>query len=74
MIFWVSFSSAVGQRSVQIGQQVGPRLALMSIISLERLWVEANFKEGQIRSMRVGQANALIEKIIRENSDRGGDS
>jgi membrane fusion protein (multidrug efflux system) len=53
----------VGQRSVQIGQQVGPGLALMSIIPLERLWVEANFKEGQIRSMRVGQPVRIVSDV-----------
>ncbi|MBN3851778.1 HlyD family efflux transporter periplasmic adaptor subunit [Paraburkholderia sp. Ac-20340] len=45
----------VGQRTVQIGQQVGPGLALLSLVQLHGLWVEANFKEGQIRNMRVGQ-------------------
>lgn len=53
----------VGQRSVQIGQQVGPGVALMSIIPLERLWVEANFKEGQIRSMRVGQLVRIVSDV-----------
>jgi membrane fusion protein (multidrug efflux system) len=48
---------------VQIGQQVGPGLALMSIIPLERLWVEANFKEGQIRSMRVGQPVRIVSDV-----------
>lgn len=45
----------VGQRSVQIGQQVGPGVPLMSVVQLRQVWVEANFKEGQIRHMRVGQ-------------------
>ncbi|WP_122648120.1 efflux RND transporter periplasmic adaptor subunit [Burkholderia pseudomallei] len=45
----------VGQRSVQIGQQVGPGVPLMSVVQLRQVWVEANFKEGQLRHMRVGQ-------------------
>ncbi|MGV4678174.1 efflux RND transporter periplasmic adaptor subunit, partial [Burkholderia pseudomallei] len=45
----------VGQRSVQIGQQVGPGGPLMSVVQLRQVWVEANFKEGQLRHMRVGQ-------------------
>ncbi|MEW6339394.1 MAG: HlyD family efflux transporter periplasmic adaptor subunit [Paraburkholderia sp.] len=53
----------VGQRSVQIGQQVGPGVPLMSIIPLERLWVEANFKEGQIRHMRVGQPVRIVSDV-----------
>ncbi|MBN3851048.1 HlyD family efflux transporter periplasmic adaptor subunit [Paraburkholderia sp. Ac-20342] len=53
----------VGQRAVQIGQQVGPGVTLMSIIPLEHLWVEANFKEGQIRHMRVGQPVQLVSDV-----------
>jgi membrane fusion protein, multidrug efflux system len=53
----------VGQRTVQIGQQVGPGLALMSIVQLHGLWIEANFKEGQIRNMRVGQPVTINSDI-----------
>ncbi|NML34427.1 efflux RND transporter periplasmic adaptor subunit [Paraburkholderia antibiotica] len=53
----------VGQKSVQVGQQVGPGVTLMSIVPLERLWVEANFKEGQIRNMRVGQPVKLVSDV-----------
>lgn len=56
-------NGTVGQRSVQIGQQVGPGVPLMSIIPLERLWVEANFKEGQIRNMRVGQPVRIVSDV-----------
>jgi membrane fusion protein (multidrug efflux system) len=54
---------AVGQRSVQIGQQVGPGVPLMSIIPLERLWLEANFKEGQIGNMRIGQPVRMVSDV-----------
>lgn len=53
----------VGQRAVQVGQQVGPGVPLMSIVQLKRLWVEANFKEGQIRHMRVGQPVEIVSDI-----------
>lgn len=53
----------VGQRSVQVGQQVGPGVPLMSVIQLQRLWVEANFKEGQIRNMRAGQPVRIVSDI-----------
>lgn len=48
-------TGVVAQRSVQIGQRVGPGVPLMSVIALDGLWVEANFKEGQLRDMRIGQ-------------------
>ncbi|WP_175676322.1 efflux RND transporter periplasmic adaptor subunit [Burkholderia ambifaria] len=53
----------VGQRSVQVGQQVGPGVPLMSIVQLNRLWIEANFKEGQIRHMRIGQPVDVVSDL-----------
>jgi membrane fusion protein (multidrug efflux system) len=45
----------VARRTVQLGQRVAAGAPLMSIVALDRLWVEANFKEGQLRRMRIGQ-------------------
>ncbi|KVX18055.1 hemolysin secretion protein D [Burkholderia ubonensis] len=53
----------IGQRSVQVGQQVGPGVPLMSIVQLNRLWIDANFKEGQIRHMRVGQPVEIVSDL-----------
>jgi len=53
----------VGQRAVQVGQPVGPGVPLMSVVQLNRLWIEANFKEGQIRYMRVGQPVEVVSDL-----------
>ena len=45
----------VAQRSVQLGQRVAPGQALMSVIALDDLWLDANFKESQLRNLRLGQ-------------------
>jgi membrane fusion protein, multidrug efflux system len=45
----------VAQRTVQVGQQVVPGQALLAIIPLGQIWVEANFKETDLAEMRVGQ-------------------
>jgi membrane fusion protein (multidrug efflux system) len=45
----------VAQRAVQLGKRVQPGELLLSIIPLQELWVEANFKEGQLRHLRLGQ-------------------
>jgi membrane fusion protein (multidrug efflux system) len=45
----------VAQRTVQVGQQVAPGKALLAIIPLDQIWVEANFKETDLADMRVGQ-------------------
>lgn len=48
-------SGVVARRSVQLGQRVAPGARLMAVVPLERLWVDANFKEAQLRDMRIGQ-------------------
>ena len=53
-------SGYVAKRSVQLGSHVAPGTPLMSIVPLDQLWVDANFKESELRNIRVGQA-ATIE-------------
>jgi membrane fusion protein, multidrug efflux system len=45
----------VAKRTVQVGQRIAAGAPLMSVIPLEQVWVEANFKEAQLRQMRIGQ-------------------
>ena len=45
----------VAKRTVQVGQRIAAGAPLMSIIPLDQVWVEANFKEVQLRQMRIGQ-------------------
>jgi membrane fusion protein (multidrug efflux system) len=45
----------VARRTVQVGQRITPGTPLMSVIPLDQVWVEANFKEVQLRDMRIGQ-------------------
>ena len=52
-------SGQVAKRSVQLGQRVSPGTPLMAIVPLDQLWVDANFKEVQLRKMRVGQPVTL---------------
>ncbi|GAA4014500.1 HlyD family efflux transporter periplasmic adaptor subunit [Actimicrobium antarcticum] len=49
----------IAKRSVQVGQRVAAGAPLLSIVPLNRLWVDANFKEVQIASMRIGQPVTL---------------
>ena len=48
-------SGYVAQRSVQLGNSVAPGQQLMTVVPLHDLWVDANFKEGQLRHIRIGQ-------------------
>ena len=49
----------VARRSVQVGQRVAAGAPLMSVIPLDQVWVDANFKEVQLRRMRIGQPVTL---------------
>lgn len=48
-------SGYVAQRSVQLGNSVQPGQQLMTVVPLHNLWIDANFKEGQLRHIRIGQ-------------------
>jgi membrane fusion protein (multidrug efflux system) len=50
----------VAKRTVQLGQRVAAGSPLMSVIALNNLWVEANFKEVQLRNIRIGQPVKLV--------------
>ncbi len=52
-------SGYVAKRNVQVGQRVAPGAALMTVVPLEQVWVDANFKERQLTSLRIGQAVTL---------------
>ena len=52
-------SGYVAKRNVQLGQRINPGTPLMAVVPLDDVWVDANFKEGQLRNMRVGQPVTL---------------
>jgi len=45
----------IAQRTVQVGQRVTAGATLMSVVPLDAVWVDANFKESQLADMRIGQ-------------------
>jgi membrane fusion protein, multidrug efflux system len=53
----------VAQRSVQVGERVAPGTPLMSIVPLDGVWVDANFKEVQLRRMRIGQPVTMTADV-----------
>ncbi|KRC80883.1 HlyD family efflux transporter periplasmic adaptor subunit [Sphingomonas sp. Root241] len=53
----------ITRRNVQIGQRVAPGTALMLIVPVGQLYVDANFKEGQLDRVRVGQAVTLTSDL-----------
>lgn len=53
----------VAKRSVQVGQRVSPGAPLMSVVPLNAVWIDANFKEVQLKHMRIGQPVELTADI-----------
>ena len=45
----------VAQRKIQVGMWVDSGQPLMSVIPLDQIWVNANYKETQLKKMRIGQ-------------------
>ncbi|HEX4749104.1 MAG TPA: HlyD family secretion protein [Bryobacteraceae bacterium] len=45
----------VSRKTAEPGMQVSPGQQIMSLVPLDDVWVTANFKETQLKNMRVGQ-------------------
>jgi membrane fusion protein (multidrug efflux system) len=52
-------AGVVARRTAQVGQRVAAGTPLMAIVPLENVWVDANFKEAQLRDLRLGQHATL---------------
>lgn len=53
----------VAQRNVQIGQRIEPGQSLMVVAPLQDAYVDANFKEGQLEHVRIGQPVRLTSDL-----------
>ncbi|MDI1351274.1 MAG: efflux RND transporter periplasmic adaptor subunit [bacterium] len=53
----------ISKRAAQVGQRIAPGSFLMAIVPLEDVWVDANFKEKQLRKMRLGQSVELTADV-----------
>jgi len=66
-------SGYVAKRVVQVGQRVAPGAPLMAIVPLADLWVDANFKEVQLRRMRIGQPAHVTADIYGRSVEFDGE-
>ncbi|OIQ96424.1 multidrug export protein EmrA [mine drainage metagenome] len=53
-------TGVVARRTVQLGQRVAPGTPLMMVVPLSNVWVDANFKEVQLRELRLGQRATVV--------------
>jgi len=59
-IIYAPESGYVAKRPVQVGQQITPSTVLMVIVPLDQVWVDADFKESQLKNFRIGQPAKLV--------------
>jgi len=62
----------VAKRTVQLGQRVAAGTPMMSIVPLNQLWVDANFKEVQLRNIRIDQPVKLTADVYGKKVEYSG--
>lgn len=62
----------VAKRQVQLGQRVQPGATLMTVVPLDQVWVDANFKETQLGKMRIGQPVKLHSDLYGDDVEFDG--
>lgn len=51
------------RRTVQLGQQVNPATEMLAVTPLDNVWIDANFKETQLKQVRIGQPVTVTADI-----------
>ncbi len=53
----------VAKRNAQVGQRAQPGQPLMAVVPLQDVWIDANFKETQMRKLRIGQPATIVADL-----------
>ena len=64
-------SGYISQKNIQLGDRVQPGQPLMSVVPLQDVYVEANFKETQLEHVRIGQKTTVHADIYPGHAYRG---
>ena len=65
-------TGVVAQRTVQVGKWVAVTEPLLSVVPLDQMWIEANFKETQLSRVRVGQPVKIQSDIYGHSVEYSG--
>ncbi|MGM3175725.1 HlyD family efflux transporter periplasmic adaptor subunit [Dickeya lacustris] len=65
-------SGYVAKRAAQVGMRVNAGATLMTIVPLDQVWVDANFKESQMQQMRLGQPVTLTADLYGDKVEYHG--
>ena len=63
MVIRAPVDGVVARRQVQLGQRIMPSAPLLSVVPVQEMYVNANFKEVQLKDVRPGQRVELISDI-----------
>ena len=61
----------VSKKNVDVGNNVQPGKALMTIVPLRNVWIRANFKEDQLEGLRIGQPVEILADAYEDERYRG---
>jgi membrane fusion protein, multidrug efflux system len=53
----------IARRQVQLGERVQPSTPLLSVVPVREMYVDANFKEVQLKKVRAGQSVELVSDL-----------
>ncbi|HAV3169247.1 TPA: EmrA/EmrK family multidrug efflux transporter periplasmic adaptor subunit [Acinetobacter baumannii] len=62
----------ITRRNIQVGQRVAPGTSMMMIVPLNDLYVDANFKESQLKKVRPGQPVTLTSDLYGDDVEYHG--
>ena len=62
----------IAKKGVQVGQRVSPGMPLLGLVPLDDVWVDANFKEGQLEQMRIGQPARMRSDLYGRSVEYSG--
>jgi membrane fusion protein (multidrug efflux system) len=60
-------SGVIGKKAVEVGQQIERGQQLLAIVPLDDIWVTANFKETQLRRIKLGQRVSIHVDALGSN-------
>ncbi|MSQ48595.1 MAG: HlyD family secretion protein [Deltaproteobacteria bacterium] len=61
----------VSRKAIEVGQRVQPGQALMALLPLHKVYIEANYKETQLTDVRVGQSVEIRADVYPDHVYRG---
>lgn len=64
-------SGYIAQKRIQVGDRVQPGGALLAVVPLQQVYVEANFKETELENVRLGQPAEIHADIYPDHTYRG---